>query len=193
MNMSAMGERRGTSGPDTGDNADGMARKRATFLRSFRGLLTIGTQQAGSLRTPPAALVHMVGVYLLEMETMARGGKNGTKEPVGNGLPKFVDIRLTPEQKVEFLTQMLSAAEAVQALQSLSDDGYRVGVSWSGEHQTYTVSLTARDPGNVNFGYCMTSFAGDILKAISLAVYKHVIVTGEKWVPDALRDAGDFG
>lgn len=113
---------------------------------------------------------------------MARGGKRAAETSKAGGMPRFVDVKLTAEERSEFVRAARTAEELVAGLQSLCDDGYRVGCSWSGEHQTYTVSLTGRDPQGVNFGLCMTSFAGTIHTAVALALYKHVTVTEGNWL-----------
>jgi len=159
----------------------------------MRWCLTSSTSNPGKGGVSPAGIAHTLSVCILESEAMVRGGKGKGEVVVGGSMPRFVDVRLTPEQRVEFTTQMLTDKEAVTALQSLSDDGYRVGVSWNGETQAYTVSLTGREPASPNHGLCMTSFAKDLRTAISLAVYKHVHVTGERWVPEATEALGDFG
>ena len=109
-------------------------------------------------------------------------------------MPRFVDIRLTVEQRNEFATwEKREGPDLITFLQSLADDGYRVGVTWSGEHQAYTVSLTGRKSGGVNEGLCMTSFARTLDTAMWLAIYKHVVVAEGDWLSVGGADMGDFG
>lgn len=124
---------------------------------------------------------------------MARGAKQPSTATNGNALPKFVDVKLSPEDKVDFLRQVYSPADLVQFLTSVCDDGYRVGCTWSAEQQAYTVSLTCRDPKSVNSGLCMTSFAKDLPTAVALTQYKHVILTEENWLGSAGPGSEDFG
>lgn len=124
---------------------------------------------------------------------MSRGKGQAAKTGGANSLPRFVDIKLTAEQRAEFQSYRLYNDDPTGALQSLADDGYRVGVSWSGEQQAYTVSLTCRNPESVNNGLCMTSFARTLETAVRLAVYKHVVVTEERWVESSFGGDEDFG
>jgi len=165
---------------------------RASLYREMRYLLTIssGASRVGHLSS--AGVAHSLGVCLIEDWNMARGKSKGAGNGTGGTLPKFVDVRLSSEQREEFADHILSSAECAAALQHFADDGYRVGVSWSGEHQSYTVSVTCRQEGSDNEGLCMTSFAGDLVKAVSLAVYKHVVVTGGVWQNLDTQTMGDF-
>lgn len=177
----------------SGGNADGHEAKSAAIRNTARGLLTSNTKTSVALRTGHAGLAHMFGVCMLELSIMARG--KGKQEDTSKvlGMPKFVDFRLSAQQKADFLAWTCDAAEAVAGLQRLCDSGYRVGCTWAGEQQAYTVSLTCRDSGSPNNGYCMTSYAGDLLTAVTLALYKHEVATGGVWVTEAVRDVADFG
>lgn len=124
---------------------------------------------------------------------MARGAKKTAASVATGGMPRFVDVKLTQEQKVKFVSWVCTPEEVVRFLQDLCDDGYRVGCSWSGETQAYTVSLTCRNEESPNNGLCMTSFAKELTTAIELAVYKHTVVTEERWVAGDVAAIGDFG
>jgi len=175
------------------ENRPEQASFRASLHREMRYLLSISTGDASKGRLSPAGVAHSLGVCLIE-EWLNMRGKNGAKAEEGRGsLPKFVDVKLTPEQRAGFVHQVLTPDECVKFLASAADDGYRVGVTWSGEHQSYTVSMTCRNPASPNNGLCMTSFAGDLVKAISLANYKHCIVTEERWAAASVGPFEDFG
>lgn len=124
---------------------------------------------------------------------MARGKKQGTDTANGVGMPRFVDVALSAEDKAAFLAWSPAVGDIVAKLSALCDDGYRVGCSWSGETQAYTVSLTCRDPQSDNKGLCMTSFARDLATAVKLAVFKHEVMTGGVWLSASERDVGEFG
>jgi len=180
-------------GSEDGEYTARLEDTRASLHREMRYLLTISTGKSSSGRLSPAGLAHSLGVCLIEEWLMARG-KNGSKAEEGRaGLPNFVDVKLTQDQRLEFANHLLDEKGCVRFLASASDDGYRIGVSWSGEHQSYTVSMTCRNPQSPNFGLCMTAFAGELMKAISLANFKHVIVTEEVWVDPSVAPLGDFG
>lgn len=180
-------------GPDGTENGYGAEEFRASIARELRYLLAISTEARRVGQLSPSGLAYSIGVALIEDFNMARGKGRSTDGDKSPTMPRFVDVKLTQEQKADFLRTQYTDRELVTFLQSVSDDGYRVGVSWNGESQSYTVSLTCRDPKSVNAGLCMTSFAGTVSKAIALAQYKHVLVTEEKWLGTAVSPEEDFG
>jgi hypothetical protein len=127
------------------------------------------------------------------MAIMARGKGKAVGAGAGVGMPKFVDVKLTQEQKEAFRRLSPTADGMVNAIQRLCDDGYRFGCAWSGEHQTYTVSLTCREPDDANNGLCMTAFAGSLEDAMALALFKHTTVTGGLWLGAGVGEKEDFG
>lgn len=181
------------TGPDRSEFGTAVMDKRASLAREMRYLLTISTDSGRRGNVSPAGVAHSLGVCLIEDSNMARGGKNGKASPGGAAMPRFVDIKLTAEQRDEFKEWPGRGGDIVRQLQALADDGYRFGVSWSGEHQTYTVSMTGRSDGNPNSGLCMTSFAGSLETALWLAVYKHFLVAEEDWTQGASGAGEDFG
>ena len=180
-------------GQDASDNGSGLSEKRAALHREMRYLLTISTQTGGGGQVSPAGLAHSLGVCLIEEWNMARGSKKQAEDMKAGAMPRFVDVKLTAEQKQEFLAAKDLYSDSVRWLQDFADDGYRVGVTWSGEHQSYTLSLTCRDEKSPNNGLCMTSFAGDLVTVIALAVYKHCVVTNERWLSGVDSATESFG
>lgn len=172
---------------------EGEQNLRAMLAREMRYLLAISTNTSGRGRIAPAGVVHSLGVCLVEDGNMARGAKKLRDESKNVGMPRFVDVKLTAEQRGDFLDWPERKGDLVVLLQDLADDGYRVGVSWSGEHQSYTVSLTGRADDSPNKGLCMTSFAGKLDVAIWLALFKHRVVTRGRWIESALNEEEDFG
>jgi hypothetical protein len=156
-------------------------------------MLTIGVGARSEGGISSASLAHSVGVCLMEMAIMARGKGKDVGAGAGAGMPAFVDVKLTLDERNTFSAMVVDAPVLVQSLQSLVDEGYRVGCAWSAEHQTYTVSLTCRDDESPNKGLCMTSFAGDLTTAVALAIFKHRNVTKGRWLGDQAQQFGMFG
>jgi len=180
-------------GLDDSDYRAGGQSHRASLGRELLYLLTINTQARIGRDISKSGLAYSISICLLEASIVARGkggGDNGTTAAV---MPRFVDVKLTTEQRAEFADHVLSPDDCVKFLMSATDDGYRIGVTWSGEHQAYTVSMTCRNTDSPNNGQCMTSFAGNLVTAISLASYKHHIVTKELWSSAAVPPGEEFG
>lgn len=154
---------------------------RASIAREMRYLLSISRDAGKPYAVRQAGVVHSLGVCIIEDWNMGRG-KGRVGQAAGNGnLPTFVDVKLTESDRENFLASLGDDLDAVRVLQSFADEGYRVGVSWSGEHQSYTVSVTCRDVESENNGLCMTSFAGDLARGILLAWFKHDVICERRW------------
>jgi len=138
-------------------------------------------------------VAHSFGVWVLEVEAMARGKKAEVSKAVGNALPTFVNVDLNAEQRAEFKALVLTDAEILAGLYELVGAGIRVGVTFSGEQQSFIVSLTGREGSGPNEGLCMTSFAGELPKALALAWYKHRFVCEGVWRTPDDEAFGDFG
>lgn len=166
---------------------------RASIARELRYLLTISRDAGKPNHMRQTGVAYSVGVALIEDYNMVRGKGLAKDAKVGN-MPRFVDIKLTAEEREAFIPwTKRDGPGLVTFLQSLADDGYRVGVTWTGEQQAYTVSLTCRSVGHINEGLCMTSFAKSLELALWLAIYKHTVVAGEKWMEAVGGGEGDFG
>lgn len=170
-----------SDGSNQPENGLGGHNPRASLRREMLYLLTSSRDTGRGNRIPPAGIVHSLGVCLIEDWNMTRGkGKSGQGR-AGSGMPVFVDVKLTEADRENFLASLGDGVDAVRVLQSFADDGYRVGVSWVGEQQSYTVSVTCRDEESENNGLCMTSFAGDLTRGILLAWFKHDVLCQRRW------------
>lgn len=175
------------------DNHSGPPKHRAALHRSMVGLLSATRNTRRGTEQPPAGVAHMFGVFLIEEWHMARGGAKKAAPGTAAGMPRFVDVRLTAEDRNTFVGLSYTDTDLIQFLSDVTDSGYRVGCSWSGEHQSYTVSLTGREGSGVNEGLCMTSFAGTLPRAVALAAFKHTVVTAGVWLSTEEADVGAFG
>jgi len=165
-------------GPENRPTADAI---RASIAREMLYLLTISRDAGKPYTIREAGVVHSLGVCVIEDWNMARGKSVGKGEKAGGNLPTFIDVKLDEGQREDFLAWLGDDLDAVKCLQSFADSGYRVGLAWSGEHQTYTASVTCRDEDSPNNGLCMTSFSRGLTQAILLAWYKHDVICNRQW------------
>ena len=142
-------------------------------------------------RVSSVRFAHMVGVFLLELElTMARGKGKGSAGS-SSVLPVFVNVSLTQGDREALREYTPDAVGLVDWLESMARSGYRVGLNWNGERESYICSVTARDTGTANDGKCVTSFAGSVLHAVFVAWFKHTHVLGDVWeVPSPVDESG---
>lgn len=178
---------------DGSENRPGTNAIRASIGREILYLLTISKDAGKPYAVREAGIAHSLGVCLIEDWHMARGkGKQSEGRANGN-FPTFVDVKLDEAQRENFLAWLGDEQDAVKCLQQFADDGYRVGVAWSGEHQTYTVSVTCRDDDSANNGLCMTSFSRSLTQAVLLAWYKHDVVCRRVWTEFKPDQTEQFG
>lgn len=168
-------------GQNPSDNGVGKRNHRAMLAREMRYLLTISTDARRAGYLSPSGVAHSIGVCLIEDWIMARGARKESTKDSGTSLPHFVDVKLDAEGRRGFLDWLPTAEDPVAYLQRFADDGYRVGLTWSGAHQSYTLSVTCRDSESPNNGLCMTSFAKTPAQAVALAWYKHTHVCDGVW------------
>lgn len=175
------------------ENSAGAEILRASINRSVIWCLISDRNPRMRIGISHAGVAHTFAVCMLEMMTMARGKSKSGGLDARTGMPRFIDVRLSAEDREGFREWAPSVVDLVGKLSEFCDAGYRVGASWSGETQAYTVSLTCRNPDDANNGLCMTSFARELRTAVALAVYKHEVIANGVWVSGEERDFGDFG
>jgi len=181
------------NGSNATGNGDGVQNLRAGLHREMRYLLTISTESGGVGRLSPSGLAHSFGVCLTEDWIMARGKGGQKPQTEAAAMPRFIDIRLSADQRAGFTAWERRGGDLITFLQSMVDDGYRVGVAWNGKQSAYTASITCKEPGCVNEGLCMTSFAGTLSTALWLVLYKHLEVTQENWLSNQAGESEEFG
>lgn len=166
---------------------------RASIARELRYLLSISKDAGKPYAIRQAGIAHSIGVALIEDYIVARG-KGAGKEAQNGQMPRFVDVKLTADERDAFVAWAKAGeVDVIKVLQAFADDGYRVGVTWAGEQQSYTVSVTCRLAGSPNQGLCMTSFAKTLDVALMLALYKHQVIAEGQWL-DAVGGGGEeFG
>lgn len=60
--------------------------------------------------------------------------------------------------------------------------GYRFNISFDGKNQAVTVSVIGRDEAGPNEGKCMVTRHATVLRAVILALYKHMVIfQGGPW------------
>lgn len=154
---------------------------RASIAREMRYLFSIERNPTAGRGISASGVAHSLVVCIIEDFHMSRGKGKASGVGAGGILPTFIDVKLSAEDRAKFVTWTEAHVDPVDTLQAFADGGYRVGVSWSGEHQTYTVSVTCRDDQSENNGLCMTSFSRSLEQAVLLAWFKHAVVCEFRW------------
>lgn len=119
------------------------------------------------------------------MDKIMARGKNGNSASQSNGgfqQTKFIDIAVLESDWADVVKMYGSSDVLVDAVTDLLDSGYRVGLSHNDQNDAFICSVTCRNPADENNGYTFNAFAETWFEALQLAVFKHYVKAGRKWV-----------
>lgn len=178
--------------PDA-ENSVGRDAKLSAIQRSIRWVLASNNEPRGRGQISPTGFSHTFAVCMLEWNEMARGNGKQVDQAKLTAMPTFVDIKLTADNRQRFQEWYAHERDAIKILTDFTDTGYRVGCTWSGDTQSYTVSVTCRSSEQPNNGLCMTSFAKTIHQGICLAWFKHSVLAAGAWRTYAPEESEGWG
>lgn len=104
-------------------------------------------------------------------------------KPQSNGWTPgtFVNLYLT-ESQLSAAWEMYKKSEKADAdTERLLQDGYRVTFSRDAKSGGYICTMTCKDADSPNKDYLLSSFAPSIREALSLTLYKHLVVLEGVW------------
>lgn len=138
------------------------------------------------------AVEYWTPIYFREIErlTMARGKQNGKKSS-GLDAYSFVRCELSSEDKK---AAKIWIAENTRDMGAITHDvvaeGYKLSVSFSSDHDTFTASLTGK-PDSLNEYKTLTARHADWVVAVMTVLYKHTVMFRSKvWESEASEDDG---
>jgi len=111
------------------------------------------------------------------------GNRRGTPNWQG-----FISCELTTEDKTALReTETLWSDDAIKELEASLIQGYKVGMSFNQEQETFTVSLTDNDPNSEFGGYCLTGRGSSLENAFNALMYKHLVRLKDGWKNVAVK------
>lgn len=125
-------------------------------------------------------------------------GKTPKVNPASTGNPAylgewlgFADIRLTPEEKQEFLAHEWDDVEVVEIVSGLLTGGHKLTVSYNRDNDHYNVSITGQSLDCVNGGLTLSGFAPEWPLALRVVLFKSHFIANDDWrsVKDRPSDA----
>lgn len=119
------------------------------------------------------------------MENMMARGKNTQTKAKENGNAyntRFLDIPLGKHTQSEIVSQFGGSDILADTVQSMCEDGYRIGLSYNAANDAIIASITCRNEASVNAGCTFTAFAGDWVTALQVLCYKHIVIAEGNWV-----------
>lgn len=94
----------------------------------------------------------------------------------------FINVSLSSTHKKAIKERIHSDVEALEFLENLVSDGYKVSLSCEPSSATYTVAVTAAYDNLPEAGYAFSMRHKDMLTAISAVSYVHDVMSdGGRW------------
>ena len=106
---------------------------------------------------------------------MARNGKDGS-EKASKGKVEwkgFVNVYLNSADKAAIRANPISGEGVFRMVERLTEEGYKLSVTYSASGGFYTVTCYGSDPSKINAGYAMSLRHGDL--SIALSSINHVM------------------
>ena len=127
---------------------------------------------------------------------MARGKANGakTKRNTKDFGTTFINIPVTAEQGKAIREIYDDPDSLFDSFADLVCTGHKVSFSYNAVNGATIVAVTGKEGETMNGGYTYSSFAGDWLTALKVALYKHFVIANGNWLEVAQdRELPEFG
>lgn len=94
----------------------------------------------------------------------------------------FINIRLTDEHRAMFEAWLLdNKAQVLPALEELAAAGMKIAFAYDAENECTVVTFTGALVSGKRDRWCMTSRAGSLSEALSLACWKHYVLVDQNY------------
>ena len=124
---------------------------------------------------------------------MAKGNGNGKYSGFKDTWKGFRNIDLLPEDKEYLAQNPIEDAEIWDLLGDLVSSGHRITLSKKADKPSVVVTFTGSEPGCINLGYSLSSYAPTFRKAMVVNLYKHIHKSGGSWADHAREGDEEFG
>lgn len=124
---------------------------------------------------------------------MAKAQKKQVKKAEWKGYHK---VNLSKEDEVLFIAWAEVNDFDLTWLEHWAEAGYKCSFGYDDYHQGYTAAMYCTQAKMEWAGYTMSAWAGDMVTAFKLLMYKHIVMCGEVWevAPErSERQSSSFG
>ena len=98
-----------------------------------------------------------------------------------NGMPTFVNVNLSDEQKAFVKGNLPSVVEVLDKIEDLLADNYKLTVSFDDTTDCYAAYLIGKDNQVTNAGLMLSAYAPVLMGVFAMLLYKHYTVLQEDW------------
>lgn len=106
---------------------------------------------------------------------------------------KFVDLELTGQQKDGFREWNWRETDSLASIERMGVEGYKFGSRYDRTNGSWIVSITCAEASLPNYGWCLSARGKSFLHALSVVLYKHLIVLQGDWITSLPDDENDGG
>ena len=96
-------------------------------------------------------------------------------------LPAFVRCDLTDDEKEQCKKNLVACPKAVERIEDLVSDGYKISFAWDVNSDCYSGFLTATDRQRVNKGQALSARAPTLQGLLTVLFFKHYERLKENW------------
>jgi len=100
---------------------------------------------------------------------------------VQDGWKGFVNVELNDLQKAECKLWRAHPEKIWNVIWDLEAAGYKLTISCDDRNGTHNVSMTCREPKDINMGMTLTGRGGDVQSAVAAFAYKHSVILEGDW------------
>jgi hypothetical protein len=112
---------------------------------------------------------------------------------VRNGDAQWVNYTLSTEEKNAFKASLADNPAAYSnELETMMQEGYRFSVRWDDYATCFAVTLYDNSADGPNKGMLLSSRSPSWETALSMCLYKHLVIFDRRWASGLLQANGDF-
>jgi len=118
--------------------------------------------------------------------------KQASKPFEADGWKGFVNVEIPEAQKDQVKSLRNKPDELWRVILDLVENGYKMSVTCDQKYSLYNLSLTCKNPKDVNNGYTLSGRGGTLLGAMASFVYKHATILEGAWADAGSKAPGAF-
>lgn len=102
----------------------------------------------------------------------------------------FANVAFNAEARAIYENWSLSSEALTQRVEDLTAEGYRITLTYDKANQASQCSFTCQNERSANNGYTLTARGPSWWDALTVAIFKHDVLTGGEW-PLSEKTTGD--
>lgn len=105
----------------------------------------------------------------------------------------YINVDIPDGRRDEAKMFIVDVSMVLEAVEQVVSDGYKISLRRDSNSEGVTATLTCHSQESDNYGHAMSAFAGDVVSALGVVVFKHYRVVDEEWGVEEKAGADAFG